>query len=686
MPCASGDAKIGTMSDPARRNPLARPGIGSVVAGRYRIDQALGVGGMAEVFRAFDLEASLNVALKILLPEIAAKPEAVERTKREGKVLSELSNPAIVSVSRFGELDDGTVFLVMELLEGETLGERMRRGVFDPAELAPIVTGTCAGLHAAHSRAIVHRDLKPDNIFLCPTLYGLQVKLLDFGISKVYGQKRLTHTGQVLGTPRYMSPEQLSGEPDIDARVDVYSLGVILYEALAGKPPFMAQTPTELIIAILHGKVAPLGSVRRDVPAAVEAVVMRAMSKVRTARFDTAMSLGEAYIDAIGGPAAVRGEQHRGMATRNMGEAGPVSSVPPPSEPNVPNTRPPPAQPAQSDEARNLRLGTFSSLAESPRAVDSPPKKIKETVLMGASSGAPVPQSPGDPVAARPEQDDSWVAFARTEEVPKVSLPVSAPRVLPQTRESPAVVLDPEPPRVLKTAPMSASQPAKVRAPDPPRLAPLPRRSTARTVILVLGALLAGAASAALVITALYFYDRNNTTREERRPTRLAPAPATRTVEPAPATRTVEPPPPMSPIVDPPAAPPSTPSAQPAALPEKATRPRRPARADEGVVLPPPLTLPGFGEPEPTRTPSETIRDARRALREGDPQRCVDLLNEVIGRGPALALRQRGDCLEALGRREEAIADYRRFCQLGPDHPAISEVRPILESWGESCP
>ena len=139
-------------------------------------------------------------------------------------------------------------------------------------ELAPIVAGACGGLSAAHDAGIVHRDLKPDNLFLAETTQGMQVKLLDFGISKVTGSDKLTHTGEVLGTPRYMAPEQLSAERDLDGRTDVYALGVILYEALAGSPPFVASTPTDLIIAILHGKSAPLRSFRPDLGPDVEAM------------------------------------------------------------------------------------------------------------------------------------------------------------------------------------------------------------------------------------------------------------------------------------------------------------------------------------------------------------------------------------------------------------------------------
>ncbi len=696
------------MSRAARRKAASALTPGTLVANRYRLEQQLGEGGMAEVFRAEEITTGRRVAVKVLRADIAKNPEAVERTKREGELLSQIDNPAIVSVETFGELEDGTVFLVMELLEGETLGARMRRGQLEPAELAPIVAGTCAGLHAAHARGIVHRDLKPDNIFLCPTDYGLQVKLLDFGISKVYGREKLTQTGEILGTPRYMSPEQLGAEPDVDARADVYALGVILYEALAAKPPFLASTPTDLIIAILNGKVAPLRSLRPDLPPGVESVVMRAMSKVRAARFDTAMALAEAYIDAVGGVAAVRGHQRRGMATRAMGGMRKPPSVPPP---DMPGTRPPPTPSGGDDVAGHLRIGTFSGLAVDPAAPSGPPID-RLTANMGAASGAPVPDAPAQPVVARPEPDRSWIAMASTQEVPATRSPDVKPlRAFPKTRETPLDELPPPPvapPRkVAATALMDASQsmpaaslpaPASMPADASVPAVAMPRaRGRGGRVLLVLGALLAGALSAGAVIASLHYVDA-----ERRHEGEVAgaeshvPVPATREVdlEPAPTPEPSEPTEgaatsarPEQPSTPPPASDPAEerrPSREPRRHPQSTERQQDPV-----------VHLPGFGDAQRDQsgtssteaTPADMLRDAQRALQGGQPQRCVDLLDQAIQQGaPTIALRRRGDCLEAAGQREAAVRDYQRFCRLVPDHPAIADVRPLLESWGRSCP
>jgi serine/threonine-protein kinase len=704
----------------ARRSP-AGPTVGTIIANRYRLEHPLGEGGMAEVFRAEDLVAHRRVAVKVLRSDIATNPEAVERTKREGELLSQLDNPAIVHVESWGQLEDGTVFLVMELLEGETLGERMRRGPLDAADLAPIVAGTCAGLHAAHKRGIVHRDLKPDNIFLCPTDHGLQVKLLDFGISKVYGGEKLTQTGEVLGTPRYMSPEQLGAEPDVDARVDVYALGVILYEALAGKPPFVASTPTDLIIAILNGKLVPLRSVRPELPAAVESVVMRAMSKVRAARFDTAMALAEAYVDAVGGVAAVRSAQHRGMATRAMGSMmkGPVA---PPSNDSMPGTRPPPDVGGDA-VAGNLRLGTFSGLEASPAPVEpqAAPPIDKRTMAMGSSAGASVPASVGAPVIAQPEVDTAWVAHAPTQAVAQVtaSQVTAAPkpaRPMPQTRETPLGMIEPEPvapappPRAVAQTAVMTSHPGSLpgavpsRAPggrspvasSPAILAQPVQSKRSGKILLVLAALLAGAASAALMIGALHLYDRATGSPAAQPAPTPTLTPTTQDEDDAPTDPpAVDPPAGVDPppAVDPPAVAPSDPPPS-TATPEPTTSRPRTARRErpESETTEPerPVSLPGFGgsEGQPSNpNPLDALNEAQRALRSGDPARCVEILNDAITRGaPSLALRRRADCLEAAGQHDAAIRDYQRFCRLVPDHPAMAEVRPLLESWGRSCP
>ncbi|MCB9597711.1 MAG: protein kinase [Sandaracinaceae bacterium] len=668
------------MSRVARRRSLASFGPGTVIADRYRVEDKLGEGGMAEVYRAFDIASGQRVAVKILHPDVATNPEAVERTKREGQLLSGLDNPAIVQVQTWGQLDDGTVFLVMELLEGETLGARMRRGTLDPQELAPIVAGCCAGLFAAHAKGIVHRDLKPDNIYLCPTDKGLQVKLLDFGISKIHGSKRLTQTGEVLGTPRYMSPEQLGAEHDVDPRVDIYALGVILYEALAGQPPFLASTPTDLIIAILNGKVAPLHTARPDVPPNVEGVVMRAMSKVRAARFDSAMDLAEAYIDAVGGVAAVRQMQRRGMPTRAFG--GKVEL------PSVPETNPPPAP----SGGGKLKLGTFSGLPEVDAArvaeaavAEAPPKRrvVPETRTreMGASPGAPSPDPVAEPVKLEPQEEPLAQADPAA---------VAARRPMPHTRETPLGMIpdtpvpDVRPPRVVPATEMMDSTGLGLEPPARPvALPPRKKSSAVGRALLVVGALLAGAASAGVVILVLSWKDTPEDTPIET-PEAVSPEPLPEPVAAvdagAPAAELLpEAPDPPTEVAA------ADPTPDPAPRRRRSERRRSESDTDSSNGSNGPF-LPGFQEEPDPNSPRELLRSARQALDEGDPARCVSILDRAIQSGaPAIALRRRGECYDRMGRRDAAIQDYQRFCRIAGDHPAIADVRPLLESWGQRC-
>ena len=341
------DSPVPGMDDARAMKGRGRAGeLGETIAGRFVLERALGEGGMAEVYAARDKQNGNIVALKLLKPT-DEPAEAAARLRREAAVLEQVQVPAVVRIETYGQTADGRLFIAMELLEGETLGQRMRRSKrLSPGELAPIVAGVAAGLGAAHEQGIVHRDLKPDNVFLCQgnPKAPVQVKLLDFGISKVYGvQERLTRTGQVLGTPRYMAPEQLCAEPDLDAQVDLYALGVMLYEALSGTPPFVATSPSELVVAILHGKTTPLRSLCPELSVELEAVVMRAMARAPEARFATVHELAEAFLAQVERP-----RQRRGSNATYMMAGG---------------TEAPTVAPAdEGAEDPELRPGTFSSL------------------------------------------------------------------------------------------------------------------------------------------------------------------------------------------------------------------------------------------------------------------------------------------------------------------------------------
>ncbi len=273
---------------------------GTFFADRFRIERVLGMGGMSRVYEATDLRIERRVALKVLYPRRRADDEVVARFRREAELLARLDHPGVVRVRDFGQAADGTTWLSMDLLEGETLSDRLRRERrVGPGALVPIVAAVADALDAAHAAGIVHRDIKPDNVFL-PSSGSPPAMVLDFGLSTASGVARLTRTGAVLGTPRYMAPEQLRSASEAGPRADVYALGVLLYEALCGQSPFEAADRGELLGAILEGRRVPLRARRPDLPAEIERVLERAMHRDPAARFEGPRALAEAFAEALG--------------------------------------------------------------------------------------------------------------------------------------------------------------------------------------------------------------------------------------------------------------------------------------------------------------------------------------------------------------------------------------------------
>jgi serine/threonine-protein kinase len=267
------------------------PEIGAVVADKYRVDRVIGRGGMGAVFQATHLVTDKVVALKCMLPRQDLAPGNVDRFIREARAVARVGHPNIVDVYDVGE-HDGTFFLVMEYLRGRSLREVMQRGPLPEGALLRSLLPAMRGVQAAHRRGVVHRDLKPENIFLCCDPDGelLEAKVLDFGISKINGQAggglhSITRTGAVMGTPFYMSPEQAEDSSTVDERTDIYSFGVILYEALAGELPYKAESLTALLLRITRGDALPLRKHRPELPGALEAAVMRAMARDPGKRF-----------------------------------------------------------------------------------------------------------------------------------------------------------------------------------------------------------------------------------------------------------------------------------------------------------------------------------------------------------------------------------------------------------------
>jgi serine/threonine-protein kinase len=269
-------------------------GLGTTLAGRYELVAEVARGAMGDVFEAFDHVEGSKVAVKILRAEYLADQSMRRRFRREGAVLKALDHPAIVRLLEIGIEDDGEVFLVTEYVEGETLAERLSNGPLVIAEADALVDALCDGLGAVHDHGVLHGDLKPANI-VWPAEGS--PRLVDFGASKILGLDRLTATGEVSGTPAYMAPEILTGKADVDHRIDVYGLGVVLYEALSARQPFVDNHVGRLMMKIDAGDCLPIDAVA-DVPAAVARVIGTAMHRNKADRYADMPDLKAAWHEA----------------------------------------------------------------------------------------------------------------------------------------------------------------------------------------------------------------------------------------------------------------------------------------------------------------------------------------------------------------------------------------------------
>jgi serine/threonine-protein kinase len=273
------------------------PAPGTILAGKYEVVGVLGKGGMGVVLEARHLRLNQNVALKLLLPGVRAMGDTVARFEREARAAARLQSPHVARILDVDTLPDGCPFMVMELLRGCELDAEMKaRGPLPIQDAVGYVLQACAAMAVAHRMGIVHRDLKPSNLFLSELDGQRTVKVFDFGISKLAGDvgTSVTATTSAFGTPLYMSPEQVRSVKDVDARTDIWSLGVILYEMLAGSPPFNEPSATALLVAIATDAPTPIRKVRPDVPVPLANAVMRALEKDPDVRFSDVRELAAA--------------------------------------------------------------------------------------------------------------------------------------------------------------------------------------------------------------------------------------------------------------------------------------------------------------------------------------------------------------------------------------------------------
>lgn len=286
-------------SEPGDLPELPKPG--DVVHGRYRVDFELGRGGMGVVLQARDQMLDRDVALKVVLPRMLRSPEAIERFSNEARSLAQLESRHVVRVLDFGFISSpsacaGLPFMVLELLRGEDLfSVAAREGALSPARVVRYALQACAGLAAAHAQGIIHRDLKPENLFLAMEPDGTEcLKVLDFGVARSHTRRALTRGHVGVGSPGYMSPEQVEGTGRVDQRADIWGLGVVMYELLAHRPAFFGDNPQSLCLQILTAEVPPLSEIEPGLPPALVYIVERCMARDPDDRFGNVAELAEA--------------------------------------------------------------------------------------------------------------------------------------------------------------------------------------------------------------------------------------------------------------------------------------------------------------------------------------------------------------------------------------------------------
>jgi len=445
---------------------LAGVRAGDVLAGKYRVDRVLGVGGMGVVVAAHHLHLDERVAIKFLLPASLGNQEAVMRFAREARAAVKIKSEHVARVSDVGTLENGAPYMVMEYLEGQDLAAGLLAHGPMPCEQAvDFVLQACEAIAEAHAIGIVHRDLKPANLFLARLPGGVDsVKVLDFGISKLGGlsgsggQGSQTKTSAMMGSPLYMSPEQMQSSKDADARSDIWSLGVILYELMAGRSPFVADTLPELVLKIVSSAPAPLSAVRADVPDGLQTTVLRCLNKDRAHRPQTVGELAIAL--APFGSRRARNSVERIVQVMSGGD-------PARSGLSIPASLLPPV-PAQSSSGVGAgTAGAFvGSVHEAKKSGKVVGLSIAAALVVGLVGGA---------LGLRAFKQEPRLEIPEgTPSAGPVATPVSASTAPPPATSVPTV--KPEP-AVVVPAPVVSAPPAAVSAEQPRPAAPATTRT-----------------------------------------------------------------------------------------------------------------------------------------------------------------------------------------------------------------
>jgi serine/threonine-protein kinase len=412
---------------------------GQILLGKYRIEKVLGMGGMGVVVAATHVTLEERVAIKFLLPQALTNGEAVARFLREARAAVRIKSEHVARVTDVGQLETGAPYMIMEYLDGADLGTvSQRRGAFAFDDAVECLLQACEAIAEAHALGIVHRDLKPANLFLVTRADGTpSVKVLDFGISKVTGMAAsgsdlsMTKTTTVMGSPLYMSPEQMASSRDVDARTDIWALGAILYELLTGTVPFQADTITQLCVMILQQAPPSLRALRPDAPEGLERVILRCLEKDRTRRFATVAELAHALAPYAPRRARLSIERvSRVIESAGLGGSQPnLDESMPPSSRVEPGTGAPWAASGVTRKSNGLVIGLVVGLL---------------VLAGGAGAAVALFRHDGDaktattPVPAEPPKTEGTPAAAPSgaERAPEAPVATTEPAVLPLPAET----------------------------------------------------------------------------------------------------------------------------------------------------------------------------------------------------------------------------------------------------------
>jgi serine/threonine-protein kinase len=440
---------------------------GDLVAGKYRLTRNIGVGAMGEVWAAIHERTHGEVALKLILNP---NPELRARLLREARAYGSLRHPNVVDIYDVGETERGDPFLVMELLSGETLAERLaREGRLAPRQAAAIAHSVARALRAAHAKGIIHRDLKPANVFLHREAdrEAEQLKVLDFGVSKNLAgdDATSTATGVLVGSPAYMSPEQARGEKDLDQRTDLWSLGVVLFEMIAGRRPFPSKSPYMAIAEVLSASIPSLAAEVPGVSEGLSSVALRCLTRDRAARVasaDELLGLLRPFTDDL----VTTGDGLMRMSA--LPDASPTAPAPQVIDPRV-------EPPTEVLDVGAYPVRVVSPAAEGPLEAQGPgpaadvppadPRPEDERTTVEPAEPAPPPQAPRGAVAtlARADEDDDPTDDDPTDDDLRRTTQLGRPIVVPGATASTSTTPLVRPPL---PAPASASSPpSRTRGP-----------------------------------------------------------------------------------------------------------------------------------------------------------------------------------------------------------------------------